>query len=61
VFVRAADVSLSQLRGALGLGARVRSPLGPIRLDVGFKLDRRMLGAKLEPRYALHFSIGQAF
>ena len=61
VFVRAADVSLSQLRGALGLGARYRSPLGPIRFDVGFKLDRRTLGAKLEPRYAFHFSIGQAF
>lgn len=61
VFSRAADLSLSELRGSLGLGARVRSPLGPIRFDVGFKLDRRTLGGRLEPRYALHFSIGQAF
>ena len=61
VFVRATDMSLAQLRGSLGLGARVTSPLGPIRFDVGFKLDRRTLGTKLEPRYAFHFSIGQAF
>jgi len=59
--VRATDMSLAQLRGSLGLGARVTSPLGPIRFDVGFKLDRRTLGTKLEPRYAFHFSIGQAF
>ena len=61
VFVRSADLSLTNLRGSLGLGARVISPLGPIRFDVGFKLDRRTLGTKLEPRYAFHFSIGQAF
>lgn len=61
VFSHAADLSLSQLRGSLGFGARYRSPIGPIRVDVGFKLDRRTLGTKLEPRYALHFSIGQAF
>ncbi len=61
VFVRAADLSLFNLRGSVGLAARVISPLGPIRFDVGFKLDRRTLGVKLEPRYALHFSIGQAF
>ena len=61
VFVRAADLSLAELRGSLGLGARYRSPIGPIRFDVGFKLDRRTIGGELEPRYALHFSIGQAF
>ena len=61
VFARAADLTLSELRGSLGLGARYRSPIGPIRFDVGFKLDRRTIGTRLEPRYALHFSIGQAF
>jgi outer membrane protein insertion porin family len=61
VFARAADLSLTELRGSLGLGARYRSPIGPIRFDVGFKLDRRTIGTRLEPRYALHFSIGQAF
>lgn len=61
VFARAADLSLSELRGSLGVGARYRSPIGPIRFDVGFKLDRRTIGTTREPRYALHFSIGQAF
>jgi outer membrane translocation and assembly module TamA len=61
VFSRASDVSLAELRGSLGFGLRYRSPLGPIRLDIGFKLDRRTIGTTLEPRYALHFSIGQAF
>jgi outer membrane protein insertion porin family len=61
VFVRTTDLNLAELRGSVGLGARVISPLGPIRFDVGFKLDRRTLGTKLEPRYAFHFSIGQAF
>ena len=45
----------------VGFGLRYRSPIGPIRLDLGFKLDRRELGGQLEPRTALHFSIGQAF
>jgi outer membrane protein assembly factor BamA len=61
VFARASDLDLSRLRGSVGVGARYRSPIGPIRLDVGFKLDRRVIGTALEPRYAVHFSIGQAF
>jgi outer membrane protein insertion porin family len=61
VFARAADLSLTDLRGSVGFGLRYRSPIGPIRLDIGFKLDRRTIGTTLEPRYALHFSIGQAF
>lgn len=61
VFARASDLDLSQLRGSVGFGARYRSPIGPIRLDMGFKLDRRVIGTAREPRYAVHFSIGQAF
>jgi outer membrane protein insertion porin family len=61
VFSRAADLNLTQLRGSLGLGARYQSAIGAIRFDLGFKLDRRMIGTKLEPPYAFHFSIGQAF
>jgi outer membrane protein insertion porin family len=61
VFVRATDVKLTNLLGAVGFGVRYRSPIGPIRVDLGFKLDRRTIGGKLEPRTAIHFSIGQAF
>lgn len=61
VFLHTPEFDLGQLRGSVGLGVRVNSPVGPIRLDMGFKLDRRMIGGVLESPYALHFSIGQAF
>jgi outer membrane protein insertion porin family len=61
VFAHNADLDLGRLRGSVGFGLRYRSPIGPIRVDVGFKLDRRVIGAALERRYAIHFSIGQAF
>ena len=34
------EVDLSEVRTAIGLGVRYRSPVGPIRLEVGWKLDR---------------------
>jgi outer membrane protein assembly factor BamA len=61
VFRRVDDVDLGELRGSVGFGVRYRSPIGPIRVDLGFKLDRREIGGTLERRTALHFSIGQAF
>jgi outer membrane protein assembly complex protein YaeT len=56
------DIDLSELRGAVGFGLRYRSPVGPIRVDLGFKLDRRLLptGERERPT-ALHISLGQAF
>ncbi len=61
VFRLPSDIDLGELRGSVGFGLRYRSPLGPIRVDLGFKLDRRVIVDRLEPRTALHFSIGQAF
>lgn len=61
VFRRVTHVDLGELRGSLGFGVRYRSPIGPIRVDLGFKMNRREIGGRLEPRTALHFSIGQAF
>jgi outer membrane protein assembly complex protein YaeT len=61
VFARAGDLDLTSLRGSAGFGLRYRSPVGPVRLDLGFKLDRRTFNGRLEPRTALHFSIGEAF
>jgi outer membrane protein assembly factor BamA len=62
VFPRAVDVSLTVLRGAYGFGARYKSPLGPIRVDYGIKMDRLELSpGVLERRSVLHISIGQAF
>jgi len=61
VFERVTDFEQAELRGSGGFGVRYRSPIGPVRVDLGFKLDRREFGGRLEPRRALHFSIGQAF
>jgi outer membrane protein insertion porin family len=61
VFERVTDFTPGELRGSLGFGIRYRSPIGPVRLDLGFKMDRREFGGRLEPRRVLHFSIGQAF
>lgn len=58
VFERASQFDLADLRGSVGFGLRVRSPMGPIRVDLGFKMDRRMIGGRLD---GIHFSIGQAF
>ena len=61
VFLRASDVDLGELRAAAGVGIRYRSPLGPLRFDVGFKLDRRDFTNGSERRVVYHLSLGQAF
>jgi outer membrane protein insertion porin family len=62
VWPTVSDMDFSQMRGSVGFGLRYRSPVGPIRVDLGFKLDRRMLpeGERERPT-ALHISLGQAF
>jgi outer membrane protein insertion porin family len=63
VFSRAADLNLGDLRWSMGFGGRYRSPIGPLRLDIGFPLDRQFIGntGSLEKRFQIHFSMGQAF
>ena len=61
VFERVHDVDFGELRGAGGFGVRYLSPIGPVRVDFGFKLDRRQFGDRLEPRREIHFSIGHVF
>lgn len=62
VVSRVTELSLTDLRTAAGFGIRFRSPVGPIRLDLGFKLDRRELSpGRLERRSVWHISFGQAF
>jgi outer membrane protein insertion porin family len=57
VFKRTADLSLGGLRTALGFGVRYKSPVGPIRVDLGFKTPRRE-----DERLAIWFiTFGQAF
>jgi len=62
VFPHARDIDLMALRGAIGGGVRVNSPVGPIRLDIGFKLRREeIVPGKREGLTAVHISFGQAF
>jgi outer membrane protein assembly complex protein YaeT len=39
VFGHASDIDLGLLRTAVGFGVRYKSPVGPIRFDVGFKVN----------------------
>jgi outer membrane protein insertion porin family len=57
VFARVANIDLGELRSAVGGGVRYKSPFGPIRLDIGFKVNRQP-GESLT---AWFVSFGQAF
>lgn len=70
VYDRVQHMSLSRIRGGAGFGVRYFSPIGPIRVDLGFKLGERYVfgsdqnsdtSPTQEPLTALHISIGQAF
>jgi outer membrane protein insertion porin family len=62
VFAYTRYIDLARIRGSVGFGIRYRSPIGPLRIDLGFKLDRRVdVTGQLEPLTALHISFGQAF
>ncbi len=39
VFERRKQASLTDLRNALGLGLKYKTPLGPVRLELGWNLD----------------------
>ena len=59
------DFNLNDLRYDAGPGIRYNTPVGPLRLDVGFQLNRidgLIVNGEPEPRhFRIHFSIGQAF
>jgi outer membrane protein insertion porin family len=57
VYALVEDIDLGDVRYVAGLGLRYRSALGPIRIDWGYKLNRRAN----ETPYHFHFTIGHAF
>jgi outer membrane protein assembly factor BamA len=62
VFARVSDIDFGSLRGAVGFGVRYQSPFGPLRFDVGFKLDQQTFANGSRERLtAYHISIGHAF
>jgi outer membrane translocation and assembly module TamA len=62
VFPRASDLNFTNLRPAAGFGVHYRSPIGPIRVELGFNLDQReLVPGTLERGSVLHISLGRAF
>jgi outer membrane protein insertion porin family len=57
VYRLASDMTFSDLRYTAGVGLRYKSALGPLRLDWGWKLDRR----EGESASRVHVTIGHAF
>jgi outer membrane protein insertion porin family/translocation and assembly module TamA len=61
---------VKDLQYGAGFGFRYRSPIGPVRLDFGYKInpndadmalyDGVYYGGRLQ-RIGIHFNIGQAF
>ena len=58
-------IKLNDLRYAIGPGLRYQTPIGPIRLDLGYQLNPipglLVNGAPQTRRWRIHFSIGQAY
>lgn len=62
VFKLASDIRLDELRLTSGIGFRYRSPIGPLRVDWGFKLSTQLVATGGRERSnVLHISLGQAF
>ena len=61
VFARASDIDLARIRGSYGAGVRWDSPIGPLRLDFGFKMDRHVINGQRERLGEWHLNIGEAF
>jgi outer membrane protein assembly factor BamA len=59
------DFNVNDLRYDVGPGVRYKTPIGPIRFDLGYQLnpiEGLLVNGKPEPRrFRVHFSIGQAF
>jgi outer membrane protein assembly factor BamA len=62
VFPKASDLDFTDLRPTAGFGVLYRSPVGPIRVDLGFNLDpRELVPGTQERSKVLHILLGQAF
>ena len=65
VWAESLGFKVGELRYAVGPGLRYQTPVGPIRLDVGYQLnpipELLVNGSPQKRRFRIHFSIGQAF
>jgi outer membrane protein assembly factor BamA len=65
VWMQAFSFDLDDLRYSVGPGLRYRTPIGPVRIDLGYQLNpiEGLLvdGEPQDRNWRVHFSIGQAF
>ncbi len=61
VFDRANDIDLKRLRPTAGMGFRYDSWIGPLRVDVGYKLDSYVFRNTKEKRWEFYLSLGEIF
>ena len=65
VWTNAWDFNLNDMRYDVGPGLRYNTPIGPLRLDLGYQLNPieglLVNGEPQKRRFRFHFSIGQAF
>ena len=59
VFSRVGAMHFSELRTAIGAGLRYKSPIGPLRVDVGWKVGA--LRVTDSRRWEFHLTLGEAF
>lgn len=57
VWSRVGKIKFNDLKYTAGLGLRYKTPVGPLRIDYGYKLNRE----RDESHGEIHFSIGHAF
>jgi outer membrane protein insertion porin family len=57
VWVDITDVDVTDMKFTIGLGLRYNTPVGPLRVDYGYKLQQQ----EGESTGEIHFSIGHAF
>ena len=58
VFARVRDMKFSNITETVGFGLRLKTPIGPVRFDIGFLVLNKPEGVS---RSHKHFTIGQTF
>ncbi len=64
VFARVSDIGVGALTNSLGGGLRIKTPLGPLRVDAAYLLDPPFFVATPNRRltnFQVHITFGQAF
>ncbi|MBI3566888.1 MAG: BamA/TamA family outer membrane protein [Gemmatimonadetes bacterium] len=61
LWLRPRDFNPTRLFRGAGIGASVISPLGPLGIDWAYGFDRTDQFGKPDPKWQLHFRLGQFF